>query len=279
MLLVEAIKHILHYIQKHFTEDLSLEKLAAEAHYSPYHFHRLFKEHVGEAPLQYLIRLRLEQSTKELLFYPNKSVYAIAIDCGFSSQSVFARSFKLKYNISAVEYRKQALQIIQDRTNEFAPDVQQDPVSITRLQPLTIAGEIVLLDDEEGIIKTFHQLCNWASANELVSRQPEYYGVFLDSPFSTPLDKCRYMAGIRVNKPVKDKVCSNLGGMTIAQIPVLGNYKVLTDYALYVKKKWAKDSGYQIIQGIPGFEQFTEIDPHKPYAQHYRTICIGIQPS
>ncbi|MEX6690523.1 AraC family transcriptional regulator [Danxiaibacter flavus] len=275
---MEAIKHILHYIHKHFTENLSLEKLAAEAHYSPYHFHRLFKEHVGEPPLQYLIRLRLEQSTKELLFYPDKSIYAIAIDCGFSSQSVFARSFKSKYNTSAAEYRKQALQIIQDRTNEYAPDVQQYPVSITRLPPLAIAGEIILLNDEEGIIKTFHQLHNWAFANELSYRHPEYYGVFLDSPFSTPLDKCRYMAGIRVSRPVKDKVCNNLGGVTIAQIPVLGNYKVLTDYAMYVKKKWVKDSGYQIIQGIPGFEQFSGITPSKPYAQHYRTICIGIQP-
>jgi AraC family transcriptional regulator len=275
---VEAIKHILHYIQRHFTDNLSLEKLAAEVHYSPYHFHRLFKEHVGEAPLQYLIRLRLEQSTKELLFYPDKSVYAIAIDCGFSSQSVFARSFKSKYNTSAVEYRKQALQIIQDRTNEFASDVQQYPVSITRLHPLTIAGEIVLLNDEEGIIKTFHNLYTWASANELLNHPEEYYGVFLDSPFSTPLDKCRYMAGIRVSEPVKDKVCTNLGGITIAQIPVLGNYKVLTDYALYVKKKWIKDSGYKIIQGIPGFEKFSEIDPSKPYAQHYRTICIGVLP-
>jgi hypothetical protein len=65
----------------------------------------------------------------------------------------------------------------------------------------------------------------------------------------------------------------------VAQIPVLGNYDVLTDYAIYVKQRWMADNGYAIVQGVPGFERFTEIDFSKPYAQHYRTICIGIQPA
>src|SRR5919198_1058676 len=106
---MEAIDSILHYIHRHFDQELSLNTLAAQAHYSPYHFHRLFRQQVGEAPKQYLLRLRLEKATKDLLFYPQKSIYAIAVDCGFSSQSVFARAFKTRYGITAEQYRKQAL--------------------------------------------------------------------------------------------------------------------------------------------------------------------------
>jgi len=124
---MQVIDNILYYIQQHFDRELSLEVLAREAHYSPYHFHRLFKQQVGEAPKQYLLRLRLEKATKELLFYPEKSVYAIAMDCGFSSQPVFSRAFKARYRLSAEQYREQALQAIRERTDAITPDVQQYP--------------------------------------------------------------------------------------------------------------------------------------------------------
>ena len=36
------------YIEKHLDEELALEKLARLAHFSPYHFHRVFRAMVGE---------------------------------------------------------------------------------------------------------------------------------------------------------------------------------------------------------------------------------------
>src|SRR6516225_6095987 len=101
------IDRVLHYIQANWNQDLPLSKLAEEAHYSPYHFSRLFKDQVGEAPKQYILRLRLEKACKELIFYHEKSIYAIAFDCGFSSQAVFARAFKQRYGLSAEQYRKE----------------------------------------------------------------------------------------------------------------------------------------------------------------------------
>lgn len=65
---MEPINKILHYIQQHFNEPLNLNSLAAQANYSPFHFHRLFKQQVGEAPKQYILRLRLERAAKDLFF-------------------------------------------------------------------------------------------------------------------------------------------------------------------------------------------------------------------
>lgn len=275
---METIDNILHFIQQHFARELSLETLAAEAHYSPYHFHRLFKQQVGEAPRQYLSRLRLEKATKELLFYPQKSVYAIAIDCGFSSQSVFARAFKSKYKLTAEQYRTTAQKALQQKTDEITIDVQQYPVTVSRTEPFIIACEMILLQPEEGVMQAFRRLYNWATAHELAGKQPEYYGLFIDSPFTTPLHQCRYLAGIRIPHAVDNKECRSIGSMTIAQIPVMGDYSILTDYAVYVKQRWVPDSGYEITEGVHGFERFTEIDFNKPYAAHFRTICIGIRP-
>jgi len=275
---MEVIDNILHYIQRHFDQDLPLQTLAEQAHYSPYHFHRLFKQQVGEAPKQYLLRLRLERALKELIFYPQKSVYAIAMDSGFSSQSVFARAFKNKYGIPAEQYREQALKGIRERTDTIKPDVQQFPVTVSRLERFYIVSELTYLKQEDEIMRKFKNLHAWASARELTGKEPEFYGIFIDSPLSTPLPKCRYLAGIRIREAISHKGCQTLGGFTVAQIPVMGNFEVSTSYALYVKQRWMNDSGYEIIQGISGFERFAEMDFSKSYSQHYRTICIGIQP-
>jgi AraC family transcriptional regulator len=275
---MQVIDNILYYIQQHFDQALSLEVLARQAHYSPYHFHRLFKQHTGEAPKQYLLRLRLEKATKELLFYPKKSVYAIAIDCGFSSPSVFARAFRARYQLTAEQYRQQAQQAIRERTELISPGVQQYPVTITRMEQVKVACEITYLSQEEGIIPLFRKLQQWAAARGLVSARPEYYGVFLDTPHTTSWQQCRYLAGIRIEQPFSGKDMHTLGGMTIARIPVMGGFEVSVDYALYVKQRWMAESGYEMVQGSPGFEHFTAIDVNKPYSEHFRTICIGVQP-
>ncbi|MDP4148664.1 MAG: AraC family transcriptional regulator [Bacteroidota bacterium] len=275
---MEVIDNILHYIQSHFDQDLPLETLAEQAHYSPYHFHRLFKQQVGEAPKQYLLRLRLERALKELIFYPQKSVYAIAVDSGFNSQSAFARAFKNKYGIPAEQYRERAVKTIRERTDTITPDVQQFPISVSRLERFYIASELTFLTQEEEIMRKFKELHTWASVRELTGKEPEFYGVFIDSPLSTPLPKCRYLAGIRIRESVSGKGCQTLGGFTVAQIPVMGNSEVSTSYALYVKQRWMNDSGYEIIQGISGFERFVQMDYSRSYSQQHRTIYIGIQP-
>lgn len=36
------------HVRRHFADDLSLTHLARVAHFSPYHFHRIFKTETGE---------------------------------------------------------------------------------------------------------------------------------------------------------------------------------------------------------------------------------------
>lgn len=233
---------------------------------------------MGEAPKQYLSRLRLEKAVKELIFYPGKPIRAIALDSGFSSHPVFARAFRNRYGTSAEQYREKAREVLREKVDSITPDVQQYPVTVERLESVHIACEQTLLQREADIMDTFRRLLGWASARDLCGPQPRYYGIFIDSPFSTPLSKCRYLAGIRIREAAPGRPVQVLGPMTIARIPVLGDYGVLTDYALYVKQRWIRDSGYEVIQGVPGFEYFAEVDFAKPYAQHYRSICIGIRP-
>jgi AraC-like DNA-binding protein len=46
----QRIAAVIDYIFKHSNEDLSIDTLAAEAHYSSDHLQKLFKQAVGETP-------------------------------------------------------------------------------------------------------------------------------------------------------------------------------------------------------------------------------------
>ena len=86
--------------------ELSLEKLAEIACFSPFHFQKLFSLYVGESPKQYIMRLRLERIAHYLKIYPGLSIGDASFQCGFSSPSTFVRAFKKFYGHTPEAFRK-----------------------------------------------------------------------------------------------------------------------------------------------------------------------------
>ncbi|MBD3163406.1 MAG: helix-turn-helix domain-containing protein [Candidatus Latescibacteria bacterium] len=62
----ERILKVLVFVQEHLDEDLSIEGLARRAHFSSYHFHRIFTGMVGESVMEYVRRLRLQRAAQRL---------------------------------------------------------------------------------------------------------------------------------------------------------------------------------------------------------------------
>lgn len=91
---------------KNLNEELTLQKLAGIANYSPFHFQKIFKQEIGESPKQYIIRMRLENAAHSLFVYRHRSITEIALDSGFASNATFARAFKNYFGFSAEEFRK-----------------------------------------------------------------------------------------------------------------------------------------------------------------------------
>lgn len=103
---LNRINRVLDYLNENYAQDLSLESLAGIAHFSPYHFHRVFKGVVGESLYKYIQRIRIEKAAHSLKYHHNKSVTEIALECGFNSSASFARTFKEYFNMSATVWRK-----------------------------------------------------------------------------------------------------------------------------------------------------------------------------
>lgn len=95
----------LELMRARFSEDVSLDELAAEARLSAFHFARMFKQSVGVPPRVYLTRLRMEKAC-DLLKMTNLSVAEIALEVGYSSNQVLARVFHKHQRMSPTDYRK-----------------------------------------------------------------------------------------------------------------------------------------------------------------------------
>ncbi len=71
----ERILQVLVHIQTHLDHPLPLDELAGLAHFSPYHFHRVFRGMVGEPVKEHVRRLRLERAAHRLRFSDQPIIY------------------------------------------------------------------------------------------------------------------------------------------------------------------------------------------------------------
>ena len=103
---ITQFKSVLSYITEHYTEDLSLQAMAACAGMNSNYFCKIFKEMTHRSPIEYLNYYRIESACEQLA-YTNKSVTEVALDCGFSDTSYFVKVFKRFKGLTPSCYAKQ----------------------------------------------------------------------------------------------------------------------------------------------------------------------------
>ena len=100
------MERVIDYIYAHYGEALDMGALADVAAFSRFHFHRMFSGVVGETVGDFIKRTRLERAASRLADNPLESVTDVAMNCGFSSPSVFSRAFRERFSMSASEWRR-----------------------------------------------------------------------------------------------------------------------------------------------------------------------------
>lgn len=94
------------YIHKNYTDDLTLNDVAAHVFLNGNYFSTLFKQKTGIAFRNYLRNLRIEKA-KELLTTTNLRIYEVALKVGYNEHSHFVRAFKSVTGISPGQYREE----------------------------------------------------------------------------------------------------------------------------------------------------------------------------
>lgn len=100
----DRIRKILSYVEKNYTEKLTLEEIAAQIHLCESECSRLFKKHMNISLFEFILQYRIEKSTDYLL-NTNDSIAEIAESVGFNDSNYFAKVFRKVKGCSPTKYR------------------------------------------------------------------------------------------------------------------------------------------------------------------------------
>lgn len=99
---LQAVKD---YLDEHFSEKITLDRLAEQFFINKFYLTRVFKEQFGVSVNDYLLQVRITRA-KRLLRFTDAPVQEIAHECGLNDANYFTRVFRRAEGLPPGAYRK-----------------------------------------------------------------------------------------------------------------------------------------------------------------------------
>jgi AraC-like DNA-binding protein len=115
----DFVRRAVGYIHFNYANPITIMELSKTLNINRSYLYRIFKEEIGLSPSEYLNNYRIDRA-RHLLIESDMPISQIAMSTGFSTFSSFYRLFRLKYNMSARQYRARYSREI--KTDENARD-------------------------------------------------------------------------------------------------------------------------------------------------------------
>ena len=94
----------LKFINAHYAEHLTLERVAAEAYVSPAYLSTLFTQQLNTHFIDYIHRVRVENSIRLMRENPQLKYYQAGERVGYLSYKHYAKCFKKVMNMTVSQY-------------------------------------------------------------------------------------------------------------------------------------------------------------------------------
>ncbi|MDO4340061.1 MAG: response regulator [Eubacteriales bacterium] len=101
----DVVKEVREYINKNFSQDISLADISEKFFINPYYFSQLFKKKTGETYQSYLTGIRIARA-KKLLKETDLKIYEISEMIGYKDVNHFSRVFEKREGMKPSSYRK-----------------------------------------------------------------------------------------------------------------------------------------------------------------------------
>ena len=101
----KLIYQIMDYINEHYAESLTLNRISAKFFISASHLSHIFKKETGLSPMQYMIQRRIGEA-QSLLVETSLPIQEIEDRLGFNDSAHFSKTFKKCVGVTPNEYRK-----------------------------------------------------------------------------------------------------------------------------------------------------------------------------
>lgn len=268
----QRINEVIAYIQMRLATPPTLNELASIAAFSPYHFHRIFKAHMGESLAAYVRRLRLEQAAAQLR-YSQQGILEIALDVGYETQSTFGKAFKKWFGVTPAAYRNGAERVLAVSPRPTLKELKQMTPTIKQLPPQTILFVQKKGSYQQAASEAWGVLMPYAYSRKLMKKETQTIGISHDNPDISSGDRLRYDACIVVPDSVEPE--DNIGKKVLAG----GRYAVFLHKGTYenfsqtydaIFKSWLPNSSYQ-LRDAPAWERYLNRDPRRTKPENLRT--------
>jgi AraC family transcriptional regulator len=271
------LARVTEHIAAHLDEPLDVESLAAVAHFSPWHFHRVYREITGETIGDAVRRMRLHRAAGELI-RSDTSLERVARHAGYGSLAAFSRAFAADYGLPPGEYRRRGrLDTPEFHGNQEATHMYD--VTIAPFQGVRLAA-VAHRGDYQNIGLAFERVSDWAGMRGLLGPATRSFGVYYDDPKSVPLKELRAHAGLVVTGPFEPS-----DGVQMVEIPPLtcanvvhkGPYAELERPYRFLYREWLPASGREPADH-PCFEEYLNDARQLPPSEWLTRIYLPLKP-
>ncbi|TVQ41630.1 MAG: helix-turn-helix domain-containing protein [Spirochaetaceae bacterium] len=233
-----------------------MNEVAAVAHYSPYHFHRLFEHFCGETLMAYVRRLRLEQAAYEFRL-GSESIGRTASSLGFTTHEAFTRRFHSAFGVAPRTYRASS------STPFRGASVRIQSLEVVRFPgaccvSTRIRGGYQHLVPPAHLDSPWHRLAR-AAGVVLSDKDVSCFGVCWDDPLITDEPVIRYDACLSVSGRTFDPYrfeTVTIGAGKYARARWCGPIESMTEDYHYLIYEWPGAHRSRVDPSRPPFEHF-----------------------
>ena len=267
---------MLRYIDTQIKEKLSVEKLAARAGFSPYHFCRVFQWGVGYSIMEYVRNRRLAYAASELA--SGRRIVDIAVDYGFETHSGFSKAFRRYFGCSPEKYRTHAsfdvpkLPVLKKTIQYETGGVVMEP-KMVRKPAIKLAGYAIKTRTKDGEnvkeIPKFWEECNTDGRHErlhgesFLKSHADYGACFPENPENGEFE---YVIGVEVKDgsdvPAAYHVCTLPEALyAVFSTPPADEAHYVSAIQgtwRYIYSEWFPNSGYEFDGNGVDFELYDE---------------------
>ncbi len=279
----KRIERVSEYLIDHLDDHNDLHRLAEEAHFSAYHFHRIYHMTTGETVNETLRRLRLHRAAVKLISSAI-DITAIGNEAGYNSVQAFSRAFRTSYDMAPTIYRRKQFRIAGCATlghlvkQKPSKEFDMNEVTIQQIKPCRVAA-LQHDGDYMNIGNTFERLMIWAAGQGLLTGTTRSFGLYYDDPAAMEKSKLRSDACIAIPNDFTPllpyRVLHTPGGRCAVLVHV-GPYSDLEKSYQWLYGVWLPSSGEE-PGDAPPMEEYLN-DPRQVSPPELRTaICLPLK--
>lgn len=249
---IKRITRAMAHIRDNLESNPGLDELSAVACFSPFHFHRVFSEMVGETLAEHVRRLKLEKAASAIAV-EGSSITEAALDAGYENIESFSRAFKkvFEVNPSSVKGMKESelnsMLILARNKLRKEKNTTMD-ITVKKIEARRVAF-VRHTGPYAGCGKAWEKLCSWAGPKGLLGPDTKFLGISYDDPDITEPSKIRYDACITVDAAVKPGDGIGIKDIRAGEFAVAlhkGPLEELSNSYRYIMGRWGAESGREL---------------------------------